>query len=222
MKIREILDVVSEHLAVKTRSTNYEMFKVLTTHHFSVIASMMRAKVAYLGEELPLNQYSLVLAESGAGKNMSINALADLIADPFTTPFKIYIQQPAYTRHVAKLAVRVGAETGIDPEDLREEFNAEFIASGGIPISFGSDTLPAVRQYHRLAVVCNAGSLNLVCDEIGLALADIKEALPAFLTLYDKGLLEQKLLKGGFASKSQTPITGSVPANLLMFGTQSA
>jgi len=221
MNSKEIMELMITHLTAKTRSKNTDMFEVLIAQYFSIVASNMRATVRYLDEVLPLNMYSLILAPSGTGKNMSVNTLNDIIGKPFHDKFKMDVFLPCAQQNIVKLASRLAGETGIDDNIVREELIAEMTQGGGTPFTFGSATLPAVRQYHRLGIIGHSGALSCLLDEVGLSINEVKEVLPAFLTLYDKGMLEQKLLKGTTQVKQQIPITGSVPSNLLMFGTQA-
>ena len=218
MDYEDILNILGEHLTTLTRTRNSHMYDVLITNYMSIVASSMRAEVSYLGGTLPLNQYSLVLAESGAGKNRSLNTLNDVIGFPFHKAFKSAIEQPAMQHNVVRLAVDISRDQGTDPDSTKDALIKEVYSVGGAPFTFSAATVPAIRLFHRMAIICNAGSLNLVVDEIGSTLVETVDALSAYLTLYDKGLLDVKILKGSSDNKPPIPITGAAPANLIMFG----
>ena len=87
--------------------------------------------------------------------------------------------------------------------------------------SFDSATVPAIKQMRQKLLIANAGSCNLTIDEAGANLSGSVEALIAYLELYDKGLIRDKLIKSSSENNRFERIEGHTPTNLLMFGTPS-
>jgi hypothetical protein len=70
-------------------------------------------------------------------------------------------------------------------------------------------------------LMANAGSMNLIMDEVGANLSSNMEVFDTFIELYDKGLVKQKLVKNTNDNQRGEEIVGKTPSNLLMFGVPS-
>lgn len=120
--------------------------------------------------------------------------------------------------NLPKLAVKRSHRKNSDPDDELARVEKEFESSGNIAFSFDSGTGPAVKQMRHKLLMANAGSMNLIMDEVGANLTANTEVFDTFIELFDKGYVKQKLVKNTTESVRSEEIIGKTPANLLMFG----
>lgn len=209
-------------LVTRTSTTDRHFFRLMTAFYMGVVSSMMRAHLRTQDRgDIPINCYSACLSTSGSGKNYASNSLEDIILMPFKTPFLADIMYPEARNTVTRLAVEESRKSGEDPDVIKETLGKEFYAIGEYALTFDSATSAAVRQQRRKLQLAGAGALNLIIDEVGDNLIRNYESLTDYLSLYDKGILKQKITKHTAESKRGIELDCPTPANLLMFGTPS-
>lgn len=216
----------SEHvvdlLVNKTGSEDRHFFRILYAFYISNIAAMMRTNIATHDRGvIPVNLYALNAAVSGYGKNYASNTLEDLIVKPFEERFIEDVYTPTSRANMLKLANSYARKHGLDPDEVYENVIAEFDSLGPYVTNFDSATSAAVKQLRKKALLANCGSLNLIMDEVGSNLTSNLEALTDYLSLYDKGIIKQKITKSTPENRRGIPVDGVTPSNLLMFGTPS-
>ncbi|WP_227503526.1 DUF3987 domain-containing protein [Moraxella bovoculi] len=123
--------------------------------------------------------------------------------------------------HCDKLANKRAARNGTDAGDELVKLGRDFQSLGALLFSFDSATTPAIKQMRQKLLMANLGSCNLQIDEIGANFSGSVEALTAYLELYDKGLIKDKLVKSTSENTRFERIEGATPANMLLFGTPS-
>ena len=102
-----------------------------------------------------------------------------------------------------------------------QKLGKDFQTLGALLFTFDSATTPAIKQMRQKVLMANAGSINLQIDEIGANFTNSIEALTAYLELYDKGFIKDKLIKSSADNQRFERIEGYTPSNLIMFGTPS-
>lgn len=218
----ETSEEIVELLIARTMTDDPHFFRTLTAFYFGMLASMMRTSVVtYDRGEIPVNCYALCLGPSGLGKNFAVNTIEEVMITPFKENFITGVGPSQARISLSKLAVDVARRTGDDPDEVREKLMEEYEDSGEFVFTYDSATSAALRQLRRKLLLSSVGSLNLVIDEIGSNLSGSEEVLTDYLSLYDKGLLKQKIIKNTKESQRGFDLDGPTPSNLLMFGTPS-
>ena len=209
-------------LASRTGGEDRHFFRVMTAYYMSLIASMMRTDIKTHDRGIiPVNLYAVALGTSGAGKTYSMNILEELMVDPFKDDFIDEVFNVNATKHLNNLANKLANSIGEDPSKMLENLVIDYENLGPLAFTFDSATSAAIKQLRRKLLMAKTGSLNLIIDEIGSSLTTNMEALTDYLSLYDKGLIKQKITKSTSENKRGVEVTGVSPANLLMFGTPS-
>jgi hypothetical protein len=194
-------------------------FRILVGYYFCLVAAQMRCNINTPDKgEIPVNMYTLNLAPSGYGKTQSMNLLEEQILGQFRHRFQQETFPILMEDNLPKLAVKRATRKGTDPDDELARLKKEADRLGDPLFSFDSATSPAVKQLRHHLLLANAGSLNLIMDEVGNNLIPNKEAFDTFIELYDKGLIKTKLIKSTTDNVRSEEIVGKTPANLLMFG----
>lgn len=203
--------------------TNEELyFHVLIGYYISKVASTMRCNIELPGKKVvPVNLYSVNLAESGFGKGKSQDIMEDEVLKLFQERFLDETYPGIAEDQIYKRGVARAGKRATDPDDEVERVRAEFEAKGGYLFSFDSGTAPALKQFREQLLISEAGSMNFEVDEIGSNLLGNMEMFPPFLELYDKGKIKSKLVKHTNDNKRGSEIFGQTPANMLIFGTPS-
>ena len=197
-------------------------FRIMVAYYFSVAAAQMRCAINTPDRGVvPVNTYVLNLAPTGYGKTLSANILEGEVLHLFRNRFLNETFPILAEANIAKLAVSRAARKGTDPDDELSRTEKEFEAQGDMVFSFDSGSSPAVKQLRHKLLMANAGSMNLIMDEVGNNLTANAEAFGTFIELFDKGLTKQKITKVGKDNKRSEEIIGQTPANLLMFGVPS-
>lgn len=202
----------------RTQRDDSLFFRIMVSYYFALAASQMRCNISYHGAEIPVNMYALNLAPSGYGKTMSSNLMEEEVLLLFRTRFLEETFPAMADDNLAKLAIKRANRKGTDPDDELSRVTKEFDATGEMVFSFDSGSSPAVKQLRHKLLMANAGSMNLIMDEVASNLSANQEAFATFIELYDKGLTKQKITKVGSDNKRSEEIIGKTPANLLMFG----
>jgi len=206
----------------RTQRDDSLFFRIMVGYYFSMAAAQMRCSIASLdNKDIPVNMYALNLAPSGYGKTMSANLMEEEVLFQFRTRFLEETFPIMAEENLPKLAVKRASRKGTDPDDELAKVTKEFASSGPMLFSFDSGTSPAVKQMRHKLLMANAGSMNLIMDEIAANLSANQEVFDTFIELYDKGLTKAKLVKNSNDNQRSEEIIGKTPANLLMFGVPS-
>lgn len=212
-----------EVLQTKTQNSNPLFFRVITAYYFSMVAGHMRAGIKnWVGKGiLPINSYAIALSTSGSGKGHSTTLIEQEVLSGFKEKFIEHTFPIMAECNIESLAMRRASKSGKDVDDERAKLEKTYNDLGALMFSFDSATVPAIKQMRQKLLIANAGSCNLTIDEAGANLGSSVEALHAYLELYDKGLIRDKLVKSSSENTRFERIDGHTPSNLLMFGTPS-
>ena len=212
-----------EVLQTKTQNPNPLFFRVITAYYFSMVASHMRAGIKnWVGRGiLPINSYVVALSVSGSGKGHSTSLVEHEVLSGFKSTFMEHTFPIMAECNIENLAIKRANKSGKDVDDERAKLDKTFNDLGALMFNFDSATVPAIKQMRQKLLIANAGSCNLTIDEAGANLASSVDALTAYLELYDKGLIRDKLVKSSSENTRFERIDGHTPTNLLMFGTPS-
>lgn len=221
MKHHKVSERLVDILCEKTQSKNNLFFRVLVGFHFSMMASQMRCTIkTHDRGDIPVNMYALNLATSGAGKGFSTNILESQVVNLFRERFMETFEVMAEP-NLRKLAVERAARKDCDEEDELQRVIKEFNSLGSLVFSFDSGTTAAVKQMRHKLLMANAGSCNLIIDEIGSNLLGNVDLFTQYLELYDVGLIKPKLIKNTADNIRNEEIIGRTPTNMMLFGTPS-
>ena len=215
--MQELVDL----LCHRTGNVNRDFFQAEVAYFLGLIPSSMRCKIRSPERGLlPVNIYSIGLATSGFGKGHSVNLLEEVLSGFRDKFMKTTFGQLAET-NLYNLAVDIAvAKHGNETEEL-EALQQDFKRQGHAPFIFDSGTGPAVKQLRYKLLLAGNGSINFQMDEMGSNLLGNNEVLNILLELYDLGKIKAKLVKNTQDNERGLDITGSTPANVLMFGTSS-
>lgn len=203
----------------RTQAEDSLFFRLLVGYYFCLVASQMRCFITTPDRgEVPVNMYTLNLAPSGYGKTQSMNFMEEEVLQLFRHRFIDETFPLLAEKNLLKLANKRANRRGTDPDDEIKSLNREFAGTGPALFSFDSGTAPAVKQLRHKLLLANAGSMNLIMDEVGDNLTENREMFPVFIELYDKGLAKNKLIKNTSDNNRNEEIVGKTPTNLLMFG----
>lgn len=220
MEHHPVAEKLANILCHQTHSNDPHFFRVQVAYFFSMAASMMRTMIKTHDQgALPVNLYAINLAPSGYGKGKSTNIMENQVLNNFR---HIYLEQtfPVLVEEsLPKIGNRRAARKGTDPDDEVARVEKEFERTGPMLFSFDSGTEPALKQMRHKLLMANAGSMNLQIDEIGSNLLANVDLLNAYLELYDKGYIKNKLVKNTAENTRNEELTGSTPTNMLLFGT---
>ena len=206
----------------RTQRDDSLFFRIMTGFYFSLAASQMRCSIKTPDRgEIPVNMYALNLAPSGYGKTLSSNLLEEEVLLPFRTRFLEETFPLLAEQNLPKLALKRANRKGTDPDEEIVRVTKEFDSSGAMLFSFDSGTAPAVKQMRHKLLMADAGSMNLIMDEVAANLTANAEVFATFIELFDKGLTKAKLIKNSAENARSEEIIGKTPSNLLMFGVPS-
>lgn len=206
-------------LRAKTQADDSLFFRIMIGYYFSLAASQMRCTIRTPDRgDVPVNMYALNLAPSGYGKTTAINVLEHSLLKPFRSTFLDETFPLLAEQNLNKIAVKRANRKGTDLDDEVKGLTREFNNAGAMLFSFDSGTSPAVKQLRHKLLLANAGSMNLIMDEVGANISGNIEVFDTFIELFDKGYVKQKLIKNSTDNSRSEEIIGQTPANLLMFG----
>lgn len=212
-----------EILMGKTQNEDPQFFRLMVAFYWSMCASMMRANVNTPNRgNVPVNMFAFNLAPSGSGKTLTTNIMEDQVLEQFRYAFVENTFPLLAKRNLPVIAQRRAIRWSTDIDDELAKAEREFEIAGTLLFSFDSATVAAVKQARHKLLMANAGSLNLMIDEIGNNLASTREAFDAYLELYDVGKIKQKLVKNTAENIRAEELVGRTPANLMCFGVPSA
>ena len=209
-------------LQTKTQNNDPLFFRVIVAYYLTTLASQMRVTIKGFGKSsIPVNCYALALSPSGSGKGHSTSLIKNSVITNYTTIFREQTLRYAAEQNCEMLANKRAARNNTDPENELEKLARDYNNLGAYLPSFDSATTPAIKQMRQKLLLANAGSCNLVIDEIGSNLSSSIEPLTTYLELYDLGMLDDKLTKSSADNVRFERIDGYTPANLLAFGEPS-
>ena len=219
------LEEISQFLVTKTQNTDTPFFRVMTVYFLTKCISSLRISVRTQDRGvIPINTYVIALAPSGAGKGYSVNTLEYNLLSGFAEKFCGEIMPLVAEETIHELATKKALQSqnqDLDLGVLKDQLRDEHARSGDYLFSFDSGTVPATKQLRQKILMMGCGAINLQVDEIGSNLIQSTELLNLFLELYDLGYAKDKLIKNTSEQNRGTMLTGSSPANLLLFGTPS-
>ena len=206
----------------RTQRDDPLFFRIMVAYYFAMAAAQMRCSIDSPDKgEIPVNLYALNLAPSGYGKTLSANLMEEEVLSQFRNRFIEETFPIMAEENLPKLAVKRANRKATDPDEELAKVTKEFASSGPMLFSFDSGTAPAVKQMRHKLLMANAGSMNLIMDEVAANLVANAEVFDTFIELYDKGLTKAKLIKNSTDNQRSEEIIGKTPANLLMFGVPS-
>lgn len=223
MKYYPLAEELVEILQAKTQNTNPLFFRVIVAYYLSVIAGHMRASIkGWIGKEpIPVNSYVIALQPSGAGKGHSTTMMSQEVLKGFTETFIEHTFPITAECNIQQLSIKRANKSGKDIDEEQTKLEKVFNDLGALMFEFDSATVPAIKQMRQKLLIANAGACNLTIDEAGANLLGSIDAMIAYLELYDKGLIRDKLVKSSSENTRFERIEGHTPTNLLMFGTPS-
>lgn len=223
MKYYPLAEELVEILQAKTQNTNPLFFRVIVAYYLSVIAGHMRASIkGWVGKEpIPVNSYVIALQPSGAGKGHSTTMMSQEVLKGFTETFIEHTFPITAECNIQQLSIKRANKSGKDIDEEQTKLEKVFNDLGALMFEFDSATVPAIKQMRQKLLIANAGACNLTIDEAGANLLGSIDAMIAYLELYDKGLIRDKLVKSSSENTRFERIEGHTPTNLLMFGTPS-
>ena len=210
-------------LQTKTQNSNPLFFRVIVAFYFAMITSHMRVSIkGWTGRTpIPVNLYALALSPSGSGKGHSTSIVENEVINTFKEVFMTHTFPNVAENHCEQLSIKRANRNGTDPNEELMKLAKDFNNLGALMFSFDSATVPAIKQMRQKLLMAKAGSCNLIIDEAGANFSSSIEPLTAYLELYDKGLIKDKLVKSSTENTRFERIEGYTPANLLLFGTPS-
>lgn len=209
-------------LMTKTQNKNPLFFRVIVAYYLGTLASQMRINIKGFSKgTIPINNYVIALSPSGSGKGLSTSLMEQEVLKGNSNTFIEHTLPLSAEQNCEQLAIKRASRNGTDSADELNKLGRDYQSLGAYLPSFDSATTPAIKQMRQKLLIANAGSCNLVIDEIGANLVGSLEPLITYLELYDKGLLKEKLTKSTTDSVRFERINGYTPANLLAFGTPS-
>lgn len=217
------IEEISTFLCNKTQNTDAPFFRVMTAYFLTKCISSMRISLRTQDRGIiPINAYVIALAPSGAGKGYSVSTLENNLLAPFTEKFCGEVVPLVAEETIHELATKKALRNHEDDLGvIKDQLRDELARSGDYLFTFDSGTVPATKQLRQKILMQGIGAINLQVDEIGSNLINSTEILNLFLELYDLGLAKDKLIKNTSEQSRGTMLSGSSPANLLLFGTPS-
>jgi hypothetical protein len=211
----QLVDVLRQ----RTQRNDALFFRLAVGYYFSLAAAQMRCFINTPDRGLiPVNMYALNLAPSGYGKTVSSKLMEKQVLHLFRQRFIDETFPQLAEDNLDKLANKRATRRGTDPEDEKKGLAKEFASCGSMLFSFDSGTAPAVKQIRHKLLLADAGSMNLIMDEVGTNLVPNKEVFDLFIELFDTGETKSKAIKNSAENQRHEEIVGMCPSNLLMFG----
>lgn len=222
MNYDPVTEQLTDIMCAKTQNNERMFFRIANSYYWGVLASQMHAVIEGWGSsKLPINIYAMNLSPSGTGKGYSTGLMEDSVIQRFRSSFMENTFPLAAENNIRRLANDRAARKGTTFDDEYDSLVKEFNSIGSLLFSFDSATVPAVKQLRHKLNLAKAGGVNLQIDEIGANLVSQVEVTNAFLELYDKGMIKDKLVKSSVENTRYERIEGITPTNMLLFGTPS-
>ncbi len=215
-----LAEQVVDILCTRVQNQDRDFFRITLAYYFSKLASNMHVSVRTATKShMPVNCYAVSFAESGYGKNYSMNILEDQIFGKFQTKFMNETFINKANESIAQKAIEISQLSGEDVNDVEAELLADFQKSGHFLFDFSEGSAPALKQIRKPVLLAGAGAISLELDELGCTFLNLTEILTAFLELYDTGKIKEKIRVVSAENKRSRPVPGQTPTNFFGFGT---
>ena len=220
VKHHHVIEDIVSILCNKTQNNDEKFFRVESAFFLAKMAANMRATLVTQDRgNIPINLYSLILANSGFGKGQSINIWEQELINVFQTIF-IEDTMPLIAKtSLAKLARDKAYKNNTSAEEELAKLTNDYNKAGCYYFTFDSGTTPAIKQFRNKLLLSGCGAISLQIDEIGSNLIGSTDILNTFLELFDQGTIKQKLTKNTADNIRSEEIQGKTPTNMLLFGT---
>ena len=220
MPFHPMSEELTKIFCTRTQNPNPQFFRVLIAYYWGLMASHLRCNISgFQRTDIPINVYALSLSPSGTGKGVSTGIMENVILKSFRDNLQARTFDFSAEANIKRLAASRAARSGLSEDDCNQRLTKEYYSLGGIPFSFDSATVPAIKQLRQKLNIANAGGLSLQIDEIALNFVNSLDVLTAFLELYDRGDIKEKLIKSTSENIRAETVMGTTPSNMLLFGT---
>ena len=215
-----ILEDITSILCNKTQNNDQKFFRIESAYFFAKMASNMRATLLTQDRgDIPVNLYSLILANSGFGKGQSICIWEQELLNLFQTRFVEETMPTIAEEYIANMASAKALKNSTTEEEELAKLTNDYVKAGVYYFTFDSGTTPAIKQFRNKLLLSGCGAISLQIDEIGSNLIGSTDVLNTFLELFDQGLIKQKLTKNTTDNIRTEELQGKTPTNMLLFGT---
>ena len=201
--VKDVMDLV---LNVKA-DVPENMVVMMISYAMAEVASNLRAKMKfYDGSTKPLNFYGYIFAESGTGKDVSLNALNRIFIDSFSEKMR-----KGFDLHKKKYWEQREMElVDQDTEDVEGLIKEEMRLVSPFSYRISSGTEAGISKARVTSGYYKIGAINLVIDELGANYPKLREILALMLSSYEDGDTSARMLK----TESVVAVKG-VPSNFL-------
>lgn len=226
-KLNDKVERLVNSVAKQIPNPNHDLIRIMVTFYLNLVASSLNTKVVALEEArgtLPVNMYSIVIANSGTGKTYTSNILEEQVLNHFidklTTELIPTYKDLWVEREVKKESDKL-IKQSIEPSEeiIAGDKKKEINSYGYYPITFDTGTPEALRQVRNLVAHIGVGSVNFINDELGRNLSTNSDIYKTYLNLYDKGLLKSKIIKNTDTNIRYADSPNPASTNMLVFGT---
>lgn len=212
---------IAEYLSVLTMNNDLPLFRTIAASYLVLPASILHAKIR--GENiglLPINSYTIALAGSGDGKGTSVGAMQETFLKGFRDTFVDMVLPELAEDSMRARANREAARNGTEEEEEFQNLMSQYNGCGAYAWDFDSGSVEAMKQIRDKILIGGAGALFYKLDEMGSHLdkQGTGDMLAAFLELYDKGYIGQKIRMNNAERRRVKEINGMSPTNMLLFG----
>lgn len=221
----QMVEDIVNVLVAKTQNYNKNFFRLQANFYLTLIPSSLNISInSKITTKIPINFFGINLADSGTGKGLSTSYLEHTILSKFTKKFTYQTLQDKALLSIdleANKRANLPKYSDMSMDMIRDKILAEYESYGAYKSVFDSATTPAIKQFRNKLLLAGLGSLNMIIDEIGGNLKANIDPLFTYLELFDKGITKDKLIKSTSDNVRYIELSGSTPANLLLFGTPS-
>lgn len=206
LKIHPIVKEMGEGIKSLNPKIEIEAAYLMANYKLATVASNMRVKVDYQSgrNPAPINFYSIMLMQSGAGKNSSLDALDNWYFNRiYDRLMKVFIDRRK--KYLAKFT---------DDKERDEVFASLQVWQPTV----GNATEAGMTSLAQTLFDIEFGSPSFEVDEIDKFISAKQEMIDNLFTSYDNGIWISKAIK---SEKTKAKVTGVAP-NFFGFGTYEA
>lgn len=205
----------------RAQSRSPLFFRLMVANYFAMAAASMHTQILMPeGNKVPVNMYTLNLAPSNFGKSRSCKIMSKEVLDQFILRFTEETFPEMAEQNLPKLANKRAIRRATDPDEELEALQREFKRAGPLLFCFDSGTPQGAKQFRHKLLLAQAGSLNMIVDEVGLHLGKNSDLVDLFMELYD-GEVGNTLVKNTSDNPRNAELRGITPANMILFGTSN-